>query len=153
MLVHRYSELLGFGAWMEPSSQHLPPSVKYIYVVMARSKGGQGLACGFRLLPNKRAETNQLMLSKICWASWQRQCSLSVLLWFWTICLALAALAPTVKRRGCQFHYSRKAHNSKLGDLGLKVFYNGDVEFNKLVPKVYALSYVPVEDVVKVYKD
>ena len=56
---------------------------------------------------------------------------------------SLAALAPTVNRRGCQFHY-RKAHNSKLGDLGLKAFYNGDVEFNELVHKVYALSYVPV---------
>ena len=37
--------------------------------------------------------------------------------------------------------------------MGLKAFYNGDVEFNELVHKVCALSYVPVEDVVKVYED
>ena len=36
---------------------------------------------------------------------------------------------------------------------GLKAFYNGDVEFNELFHKVYELSYVPVEDVVKVYED
>ena len=65
---------------------------------------------------------------------------------------SLDVIAPTVSRRGCQFHY-RKAHISRLGDLGLKEFYNGDVEFNELVHKVFALIYVPVEDVVKVYEE
>ena len=32
----------------------------------------------------------------------------------------------------------RKAHVSRLGDLGLKAFYNGDIEFNKLVHKVFS---------------
>ena len=52
---------------MEPSRQHLPLSVKYMYyVVMARYEmGGQELACGFGFLPNKQAETYQLMLSML----------------------------------------------------------------------------------------
>ena len=65
---------------------------------------------------------------------------------------SLAVMASTVSRQGCHFHY-RKAHISRLGDLGLKEFYNGDVEFNKLVHKVFALGYVPVEDLVKVYEE
>ena len=121
---------------------------------MARSEmGRQGLACGFGLLPNKRAETYQLMLSKIFELVGSNS-ALSVFVCDFeqSIWKSLAAIAPTFKGLGCQFHY-RKAHNSKLGDLGLKAFYNGDVEFNELVHKVCALSYVPVEDVVKVYED
>ena len=43
---------------------------------------------------------------------------------------SLAVLAPTVHRQGSQFHY-RKAHLSKLINLGLKAFYNSNVEFNE----------------------
>ena len=112
----------------------------------------------FWTFAKKRAETYQLMLSNIlelvgndCALSVVNDNALSVVVCDFEqpIWKSLAALAPSVKRRGGQLQY-RKAHNSKLCDLGLKAFYNGDVEFSELVHKVYALSYVPIEDVMNV---
>ena len=110
---------------------------------MARSEvGGQGLACGFRVLTNKNAETYSLMLNKI-FVLVGNDNTLSVIVCDFeqSVWKSLAAIAPTVSRQGCQFHY-RKAFLSRLGDLVLKEFYNGDIEFNELLHKVFALSYV-----------
>ena len=139
---------------MDGTFRTTPSPFSQVYIVMARSEiGGQGLACGFGLLPNKKAETYSLMLNKI-FALVGNNSALSVIVCDFeqSVWKSLAVIAPTVRRRGCQFHY-RKAHISRLGDLGLKEFYNGDVEFNELVHNVFVLSYVPVEDVVKVYEE
>ena len=42
-----------------------PAPFSQIYIVMARSEnGGQGLACGFALLPNKNSSTYDLCFNK-----------------------------------------------------------------------------------------
>ena len=47
--------------------------------------------------------------------------------------------------------YFRKAVHTKLGNLGLQSFYNGNVEFNELVHRVYALSFVPPISLLQFY--
>ena len=42
---------------------------------------------------------------------------------------------------------------TKLGNLGLQSFYNGNVEFNELLHRVYALSFVPPTNLVQFYED
>ena len=132
-----------------------PCPFKQVYVIMAKSEnGGQGLACGFALLPNKAANTYELMMSKI-FEKVGNNSNLSVIVCdfeqaMWRTIGVLAH--QDVQRRGCQFHF-RKAIYSKLGELGLQPFYNGNVEFNELVHKVFALSFIPVEDVVKVFEE
>ena len=109
-----------------------------VYIDMARSEvGGQGLACGFRVLTNKNAETYSLMLNKI-FVLVGNDNTLSVIVCDFeqSVWKSLAVIASTVSRRGCQFHY-RKAL-SRLGDLGLKEFFNGDVEFHELVHKIFS---------------
>ena len=44
---------------------------------------------------------------------------------------SVAVIVPTVSRRAAISINYRKALVSRLGDLGLKAFYNGDIEFNK----------------------
>ena len=118
---------------LDGTFQTTPSPFKQVYVIMARSEvGGQGLACGFSLLPNKLSETYDLMLNKI-FELVGRDNNLAVI----NVCdfeqsiwKSLAVLAPTVHRQGSQFHY-RKAHLSKLINLGLKAFYNSNVEFNE----------------------
>ena len=51
---------------------------------------------------------------------------------------SLAVTVTTVSRRAAISINYRKAHVSRLGNLGLKEFYNGDIEFNKLVHKVFS---------------
>ena len=121
---------------------------------MARSEnGGQGLPCAFSLLPNKRGETYELMLNKIFELVGDNRALSTVICDFeQSIWRSMAVFAPDVDRRGCQFHY-RKAIYTKLGELGLQAFYNGNVEFNEIMHRVFALSFVPVEDVVQFYEE
>ena len=61
-------------------------------------------------------------------------------------------LSTSMRTRVCQFHF-RRAVCTKLSNLGLQSFYNGNVEFNELVHRVYALSFVPPTSLVQFYED
>ena len=84
---------------MDGTFKTTPAPFSQVYEVMARSgTGGQGLAWGFGLLPNKRAETYQLMLSKIIELVGSNS-ALSVVCDFEkSILKYLAASAPTIHR-------------------------------------------------------
>ena len=120
-------------------------------IVVRSENGGQGLPCGFALLPNKLSTTYELMIQAICAKVGKSPttviCDFEQAMW-----RTLAKTAPEAERRGCQFHF-RKAILHKLGELGLKIFYNDCIEFNELVHKFFALSYVPVQDVVQFYEE
>ena len=130
-----------------------PSPFKQVYVIMAHSEhGGHGLPCGFSLLPNKKSLTYHLMLNKIL-EKVGPDGALSVILCDFeqSMLRSIAELLPNVDRRGCQFHF-RKSIYTKLGELGLQSFYNSNVEFNELVHKVYALSYIPMESLVQSFE-
>ena len=132
-----------------------PAPFSQVYVVMCVSEnGGQGLPCGFCLLPNKNTETYELMLTKLFEIVGVDNVLTTVVCDFeQSIWKALRSIAPPgLERRGCQFHF-RKAVYTKLGDLGLQSFYNVNVEFNELVHRIYALSFVPLANVVQFYED
>ena len=131
-----------------------PSPFSQVYIIMARSEhGGHNLPCGFSLLPDKKASTYNLMLNKILEkVGDDRVLSIVVCDFEQAMWKTLGELVPNVDQRGCQFHF-RKAVYTKLGEFGLQSFYNGNLEFNELVHKVYALSYVPIDDVVQVYEE
>ena len=65
---------------------------------------------------------------------------------------AIAAVYPDSQHIGCQFHY-RSAVWKNVGDKGLQSLFYSNMDFQELVYKLYALSYVPTQDLYTVYKE
>ena len=63
---------------------------------------------------------------------------------------AIEIVFPSANMMGCKYHLA-SAVNKHIGDCGLKTFYDRSLEFNELVHKFLALSYVPEEKVVDLF--
>ena len=122
---------------------------------MAMSENsGQGLPCGFSLLPDKKQQTYELMLSTIVQKVGPNRRVNAVCCDFEKSMInsVRAILGTQIDIRGCGFHF-RKSIWRHISDCGLQNFFYGETTFNELVYKIYALSLVPAEDVVQFYQE
>ena len=116
-------------------------------------KGGFGLPCGFSLLPSKEQTVYEFMLSKISEkVGTNRKLDTIVTDFESAMYNALMEMFPDVDHVGCQYHF-RAAVWKNVCDKGLQSFFYNNALFQELIYTIYALAYVPVDDVISVYEE
>ena len=118
---------------------------------MAHNDGGQGVPCAFAILPNKKQETYVLMFDLIKEKVGQEP-SIIVSDFETSVINAVKEVFPGAQHTGCQYHF-RAAIWKNVGAKGVQTFFYRNVDFQEFVYKLYALSYVPTDDLYNVYRD
>jgi len=127
-------------------------------MAVSEMREGQGLPCGFALLPNKEQPTYEMILTVLrnkvapvdtkpttIVTDFER----SVIN---AIGNAIGLVFPETAHTGCQFHF-RAAIWNQIKDKGLQSFFCQNAKFQEILYKMYALSYVPVEQVIRFYEE
>ena len=65
---------------------------------------------------------------------------------------ALMEIYPDIDHVGCQYHF-RAAIWKNVMDKGLQSFFYKNPQFQEFIYTLYALAYVPVDDVIRVYDE
>lgn len=139
---------------MDGTFKTTPAPFAQIYIVMAHSEfGGSGLPCGFCLLPSKEGVVYEEMLFKIKEKVGEAR-KLEIIITDYESAMfnALLNLFPDVDHFGCIFHF-RSTIWTNVGNKGLQSFFHQNMLFQEIIYKIYALSYVPLEEVVRFYEE
>ena len=122
-------------------------------MVMAHNPDEQGLPCAFCILPNKKQSTYELMLNLIKEKVGPDSGPSTIVIDFELAMVnAVRAVFPDTKQLGCQFHF-RSAIWKNVGLKHLQSFFYTNVDFQELIYKLYALAYIPTDDLYEVYKE
>ena len=115
---------------------------------MVRSEhGGQGLPCVFSLLPDKSQTTYDMMLAAVADKVGIDGHPVVAMCDFERATInTLSAIFPHAKISGCMFHL-RKAIWTHVQDCGLQSLFHRNADFNELIYKIFALSYVHPSDI------
>ena len=123
-------------------------------MAVSEMREGQGLPCGFALLPNKEQSTYEMILTagrnKV--ASDNPKPTTIVTDFERSVINAIGLVFPETAHTGCQFHF-RAAIWNHVKDKGLQSFFCQNAKFQEILYKMYALSYVPVEQVIRFYEE
>lgn len=123
---------------------------------MGKFATGKAIPCGWTLLPNKKEESYMLMFDAIMrkvnreGREDYKPSAFSVDFEMSVIKL-LRNRFPGVHIDGCEFHM-RQAIWRKLQELGLTSFFHQNGDFQELVHMVYALAFVPVDQITEYYE-
>ena len=121
-----------------------------VWVIVARKEPGISLPCAFYLLPNKQPETYRRALKAIKDKGVSNPAKVHV-----DFERAEINAVKEELENGdiitCQVHWHR-ALRKNLTDVGLISFYNKSIEVQIFFRKLWALAFVPVDDVIEVYE-
>ena len=123
-------------------------------MAVSEQRLGQGLPCGFCLLPNKEQATYEMMLTAIRnkVAPVGSKPTTIITDFERPVLNAIASVFLETEHVGCQFHF-RSAIWKQVGQKGLQSFFYQNSKFQEILYKMYALSYVPVDHVIRFYEE
>ena len=144
------------GTWLFDGTFLIcPKPFSQLYVCMAAPEtGGNGIPVGWFLLPNKEAKTYELMFHTLLNKLGGQPNSLKNIMsdFEQAVFKSVSKVFTRVEHKGCQFHLNQAIWRN-LGEHGLQSLFHQSPSFQEIINKLYALSYVKVNDVVAVYRD
>ena len=118
---------------------------KYLqkYIVMVRSeREGQGLTCGYALLPNKEQGTHEMMLERTkAKVGDTGRLERIVTDYEKAVINGVKKIFPSVQHKGCQFHF-QSALWKKLGEKGLQNLFYQNVNFQEMCHHSMWLGFI-----------
>ena len=120
------------------------------WIIVARLPSGLSVASAFFLLPDKQASTYKLALNALT----EREVpgpDLVHIDFEASEIKAIKECLPHSKIVTCQIHWKR-ALRKKMVELGILPFYNNSCLIQTYFRKIWAMSFVPQEDVIKVWE-
>lgn len=115
--------------------------------------GGAGLPCGYSMLPDKKKSTYELLFKTIKNKVGDISKLTTIISDFEiSVYSAVNTVFPGVVHKGCRYHHNAAVWR-KLGDEGLHTLFYQSPSFQEVVYMLYALAYVPEDQVKPFYYD
>ena len=136
--------------WLGDGTFDVCPSVFYQLYTIHTKVGNSFPPCVYFLLPNKTQEIYSRALEQLR-VLIPNASPDTVLVDFEAAAInAFRQAFPTAELKGCYFHHGQSL-NRKVGELGLKLDYESNPDFNMAVKSLQALAFVPEENVLEIF--